>query len=94
MRNAISKIGQDIWHIGKRFDLGGRCRRVSRSLRESLTSVMLESLAIPEAERRLRQLLDASAVSGSLVSPGGVLDVFQAFAGETVACTSDSVLFE
>ena len=55
---------------------------------------MLESLAIREAEPRLRQLLDESAVSGGHVSPAEVLDVFQAFADETVACTSDSILFE
>ncbi len=55
---------------------------------------MSEPLAIPEAEPRLRQLLDDSAVSGGRVSPAEVLDVFQAFAGEAVACTTDSVLFE
>ena len=55
---------------------------------------MLEALAIPEAEPRLRQLLDESAVSSGHVSPAEVLEVFQVFADETVACTSDSLLFE
>jgi hypothetical protein len=53
-----------------------------------------EPLALLEAEPRLRQLLDESAVSGGHVSPAEVLGVFQAFADEAVACTSDSVLFE
>src|SRR6266446_4944091 len=55
---------------------------------------MSEPLAIPDAERRLRQLLEQSASSRGHVSPAEVLAAFKTFADEAVVCTSDSLLFE